>query len=103
MFLETPTSLNVTGGTVAEFNCTSRVAISLFWTVNGSEVDEPIIQDQGIIANLFFPVGGVKGTRLTIPTMIATSNTIVVCGAFVLNENTITLENSSALLMLQGE
>ena len=88
---------------MAEFNCTSRVALSLVWTVNGSEVYEPIIQDQGIIANLFFPVGGVKGNRLTIPTMIATSNTIVVCGAVVQNGSTITLEESSALLMLQGE
>ena len=99
----TPASLNVTGGTVSEFNCTSRVALSLLWTVNGSALDEPIIRDQGIIANLFSPVVGVTGTRLTIPTMIATSNTIVVCGAFVLNENTITLEKRSALLMLQGE
>ena len=88
---------------MAEFNCTSRVAVALVWTVNGSEVTEPNIRDQGIIANLFFLVGGVKGNRLTIPTMIATSNTIVVCVAVVLNEDTITLEESSALLMLQGE
>ena len=103
VFLVTPTSLNVTGGTVAEFTCTSRVALSLVWTVNGSELDEPIIQDQGIIPNPFFPEAGVTGNRLTIPTMRATSNTIVVCGALVRNGSTITLEESSALLMLQGE
>ena len=103
VFLVTPTSLNVTGGTVAEFTCTSRVAPSLFWTVNGSEPTEPIIRDQGIIVQLFFPVSDVKGIRLTIPTMRATSNTIVVCVAVVRNGNTITLEESSALLMLQGE
>ena len=101
VFLVTP--LNVTGGTVATFTCTSRVATSLFWTVNGSALDEAIIRDQGIIVNLFSPVGGVTGTRLTIPTMRATSNTIVVCGALVRNGSTITLEESSALLMLQGE
>ena len=104
VFLETPASLNVTGGTVAEFTCTSSaVAFSLGWIVNESVVQDPVIRDQGITSNYFLPETGV-GIILTIPTKNATSNATIECVAtIILEDGTPILKKSSALLMVQGE
>ena len=103
VFLEAPASLNVTGGTVAEFTCTSAVALSLGWFVNGSVVHDPVIRDQGITSNQFLPETGV-GIILTIPTKRATSNATIECVATIILVNgTHFAKKSSALLMVQGE
>ena len=103
VFLEAPASLNVTGGTVAEFTCTSAVALSLGWFVNGSVVHDPVIRDQGITSNQFLPETGV-GIILTIPTKNATSNATIECVATIILVNgTHFAKKSSALLMVQGE
>ena len=102
VFLEAPASLNVTGGTVAEFTCTSAVAFSLGWIVNESVVQEPAIRDQGITSNQFLPETGV-GIILTIPTKRATSNATIECVAVIVVDGTLILKKSSALLMVQGE
>ena len=87
VFLETPASLNVTGGTVAEFTCTSSaVAFSLGWFVNGSVVHDPVIRDQGIISDKLPQENGV-GIILTIPTKNATSNATIECVATIILEN----------------
>ena len=102
VFLETPTSLNVTGGTVAEFTCTSAKASSFIWTVNGSELSSEVIRHRGIRSS-FFLEPGAKGTRLFIPTLRATSNTTVVCIVIVFNSTTLTVHKSTILLLVQGK
>lgn len=94
--METPYSLNVTVGTVAEFNCSSTSS-SLIWQVNGS--------DLGSVASTqsFTPEGGGFGTRLMIQAMSATTNTTVQCLVFTFQgtQNVIHFSNV-AVLMVQG-
>ena len=89
---------------MAEFNCTSAEAFALVWRVNGSRLNEPVLQHQGITQKSFFPEVGVKGSTLNIPTTRAISNTTVTCVAVVLDGMGITTQyETNAALMVQSE
>lgn len=93
----TPSSLNVTVGAVAKFNCTSATASSLVWLVNGSEVELDITKS-------FTPEDGGRGTILMIDTMSATTNTTIQCVAIVLKgTGSDTYFSDVAVLMVQGD
>ena len=99
VFEETPTSLNVTVGTVVEFNCSSNVTSFLSWRINDTE----ILSDSMFSVRLFPPEGGGWGTRLTIATRSAT-NMRVVCLAVDINNYTSKIQISDvAILMIEGE
>ena len=88
---------------MAEFTCTSAVALSLGWIVNESLVQDPVIRDQGITYNQLPQETGV-GIILIIPTKRATSNATIDCvAAIFLVNGTLIAKKSSALLMVQGE
>lgn len=95
--METPSSLNVTVGTVADFTCTSTVASTFIWQVNGSRVEPGNDKE-------FTPEGGGLGTRLMIEAMDVTTNTTVQCVAITL-QGTQSFPHFSdvAVLMVQGK
>ena len=93
-FEKSPSSLNVTVGTMAEFTCTSPTAITFAWLVNGSDVEPENAEN-------FTPEGGGRGTRLKIEAMSATTNTTIQCVAVILRGPQ--HFSDVAILMVQGE
>ena len=86
---------------MAKFICTSARASALVWRVNGSELDDEIIQHQDITEESFYPGAMVIGSRLTIVTMRVTSTTKVECVA-TFSEG-IRIHKSRATLRVQGK
>ena len=91
-FVSTPTSVNVTVGSTATFNCSVTTGV-VFWLVNGSQLSELLILDIKArqVGRTFF---------LNVPATVEYNNTVVICMLVVFGRDDLYCDE--VILMVQG-
>ena len=95
VFLETPAPLNVTIGSVADFNCRVNTSVtSVFFLLNCTSIT--MLDDENVSS-----LSGSEGlSTLHINANVEYNNSIIQCGAFIIGEGEFLTD--PVLLLVQG-
>ena len=96
-FTEGPSSLNITVGEIAVFNCQHPYAVTVDWRLNGTLLEVSNFPPSVSISSRSLPDGGGFQHTLTIRALLEYNNTIFDC---VLPD--LHAVSTSALLKIQG-